>query len=251
MAACSSQLMSAQRYIVGLCLWEGGLDVDAFERMAHLGLSVSRQSILNLRPALADFGQAAAADIVSKDFYVVGDNLDITFGRRDLTSERKAILEHFFFSILFNTRVPIPVEMADTQQPQKDILECPVTDWLQSAADQLQLGSTFAVHVARVVSRTIPALANIAAYFPDTFDHIPHRYSQEMKVATTAVPLLLVLEGETSTAEMVHIVRDVMAKVDSLARIAGANISGRRIAFGGDQLTCERAGADCLACLLL
>ena len=246
MAACFSQGMSAILYLTGLILWEGGISADGFERLSHLGISVTKQSVLNLRPALVALGDAALRGIVaSKNFYNVGDNFDFSIGRRDKTSDHQGLSEHWFHSLLVSRRIPVPAELlAATQQPRKDILACPAAEWLQSSGDQQLLAGTFLVLAARCIAKVLPRFQHIAAYFADdVFHHIRHPYSEHTSRPAAVVPLGLLLEGEATTAGTLHILRQLMGKIDALAAKTGVHLSATRCMFSGDQLTCERYGS--------
>lgn len=116
-----------------------------------------------------------------------------------------------------------------------DLLSFCWKSFLPSENDVQKVESDLEMLVAHVLTTYIKDLSFLSKAVPD---HIVHTYSKEMSNKSYVTVLDVLLKNEAYGPDMIDIMK-------SLHQYLGSSYpSERRVASGGDQLTCERQAAS-------
>lgn len=158
-----------------------------------------------------------------------GDNVDKQRHVRDYRSDHQGEMLHMYSILVGRSRTPAP------QLPHMghllELKDIPPDFFLPQRRDVLAMKSNLVILVSRILIQYIPALAFLTGVVPK---HILHRYSKKMSEKSEVVVLDILMKNEIEHSDML----DIMAVMHGYL---GENYPrDRRVASGGDHLTCER-----------
>lgn len=204
-----------------------------YSRLNHLNLCVSYPATLKLMDNLSlthsiPLKKWIEEGVVMK-FWM--DNVDKQRKVRDLRSESMGELLHMVSLIAGRSRTPAP-ELSHTGGSDLSILDrLSHLDFLPSSIDVSSVKKNLVEIVSRTLTKYVPGLVPLAKFVPN---HILHRYSTQMAEKSEVYLLDVMMKNESKHADMIDIMR-------TLQGYLGEGYSDeRRVASGGDQLTCER-----------
>ncbi len=146
---------------------------------------------------------------------------------------------HMFSLLIGQSQTPAP-ELLHSGGQLSALDSLPVEFFLPNSSDVTAVKENLVSIFIRILTRYIDGLAPLAKVVPK---HILHQHSREMGQKSEVYTLDVLMKNEAKHADMVDIMR-------ILQGYFGSNHSDeKRVACGGDQLTCERqVGAQRLTC---
>ncbi len=134
------------------------------------------------------------------------------------------------YSILVGrSRTPAP-ELKHTGHISQ-LTEIPDNFFLPTTEEVRTVKSNLVILVSRILTQYISALAFLAKVVPK---HIRHRYSDKMAEKSETVVLDILMKNETCHKDMLDIMHEMQGYLGESYQ------QERRVASGGDHLTCER-----------
>lgn len=159
-----------------------------------------------------------------------GDNVDKKKKVRDPRSDNNGEMVHMYSLLVGRSRTPAP-ELLHSGGHLSILNSLPADLFLPSNNDVSAVKSNLVSIISRILTRYIAGLAPLAKVVPQ---HILHRYSKEMAEKSEVYALDVLMKNEAKHDDMISIMR-------TLEGFLGPEYGDeRRIASGGDQLTCER-----------
>jgi hypothetical protein len=167
---------------------------------------------------------------------VLGDNLDIMIAPSKMTMDRQRRSLHWFLIMVKNKRVTYDdVHVASGTVPdQPHVNDIPSFTWIPSEEQANGLHRNFVFHVSKVLIRYIKFLEEFEEFYPE---FIPHEYIELTKKKSIVYNCDLIEASENSSQGMINILQ----KIHEIAVPHTDNSVARRVVFGGDVLTNERA----------
>ena len=165
-------------------------------------------------------------DIVFKFW---GDNVDKKKKVRDLRSDHQGNMVHMFSLLVGRSRTPAP-ELSHIN-PVNNLTRMTAKSFLPSSEDITRVKENLVVIVSRVLTQYFTKLASFAKVVPK---HIHHIHSAEMSQKSEVYALDVLMKNEAKSTDMIDIMKIVQAYLGEQYK------EERRVACGGDQLTCER-----------
>ena len=162
-------------------------------------------------------------------FKFIGDNLDKKRGVRDARSDHSGQMIHMYSTLVAHSRLPA-LDLCQTGQIA-DLSTIPWKSFLPSEDDVAHVKSNLVILVARVLTQYIKELAPLSRSVPQ---HIAHQYTEQMSRRSEVAVLDVLLKNEACHSDMVDIMKTMQGYLGS------DYPSDKRVASGGDQLTCER-----------
>ena len=151
---------------------------------------------------------------------------------RDVRSDHQSEMLHMYSVLVARSRLP-SLDLPHTGQVA-DVLSLPSSSLLPCGDDIQVLQKNLVVLVSRLITSYIKDLSPAAKLVPK---HIIHKYSQFMSKKSEELVLDVLMKNECCGPDMVDIMQ-------TLQGYLGPDYpSERRVASGGDQLTCERQAA--------
>ena len=158
-----------------------------------------------------------------------GDNVDHKRGVRDVRSDHHGTMVHMYSMLVGRSRTPA-IELPRTGQVAP-LMSIPSDFFLPTVADVQCVKSNLVTIVSCILTRYIHDLSPLSKSIPQ---HILHKYSRQMSRKSEVVVLDVLMKNEAKHSDML----DIMLKMQEYL---GKNYPPeRRVASGGDQLTCER-----------
>ena len=133
-------------------------------------------------------------------FTIVLDNIDWEVRAHDMREEHQNVSEHAVASTLVFDRVPS--DHLPDNGPQKDIKTTGPGFFLLSDDELSQIAYRYRVYAGRIIAKAIPKLSFLAEVLPK---HIPHQYSEEMKVKSEVLTLPVLMKDEKKYADCVDV----------------------------------------------
>lgn len=156
-----------------------------------------------------------------------GDNVNKQQKVRDYRSDHHGQMLNMYSINVGRTRTPAPELQHSGHLSQ--LKEVPVESFLPERKDVVAVKNNLVVLISRILTQYFPALGFLAKVVPK---HILHRYSKEMSTKSEVVVLDILMKDENE--DMLDIMKVMLGYL-------GNNYpQERRIASGGDHLTCER-----------
>ena len=170
-----------------------------------------------------------------KPIEILGDNLDVTItpAKMTLSSQRKSL--HWFLTIVKEKRVIVDDVHVSTTEQQR-VLDVPTNKWIPSSSQIQSLNDHMTFHVAQVLTTYIDELKPLKACIPK---FIVHAHLDETKEKSVLLNCDLIPESENSSVGMITILQNVHNLAVPHSEIDGKVL--KRVVFGGDVLTNERA----------
>ena len=159
-----------------------------------------------------------------------GDNVDKQRRVRDLRSDNSGEMVHMFSILVGRSRTPAPELPHGLGNPS--LLDGLCSDYFLPSSDDVRaIKENLVKIISRILTKNISWLTPLAKYVPQ---HILHHYSREMAQKSEVYALDVLMKNEAKHADMIEIMRKIQGYL-------GEEYDGeRRVASGGDQLTCER-----------
>ena len=158
-----------------------------------------------------------------------GDNVDKQRGVRDYRSDHHGEMVHMYSILVGRSRIPAP-ELSHSGH-QSELKDVRIDSFLPQRSDVFRVKSNLVVLVSRLLTQYFPALGFLASVVPK---HIKHKYSKQMAEKSEVAVLDVLMKNETKHKDMVEIM-SVMQDY-----LGDDYPQERRVASGGDHLTCER-----------
>ena len=136
---------------------------------------------------------------------------------------------HMYSMLVGRSRTPA-VDLPRTGEVAS-LMSLPSSSFLPTAHDVQCVKSNLVIIVSRLLTQYIPQLSPLSKSIPK---HILHKYSSQMLRKSDVVVLDVLMKNEAKHSDML----DIML---NMQEYLGENYPPqRRVASGGDQLTCER-----------
>lgn len=165
-------------------------------------------------------------------FKFIGDNVDKKKRVRDMRSDHQGEMLHMYSVLVSKSRLPSS-QLSQTGQIA-DLMSIPWKTFLPSKDDIQQVESNLVILVARLLTSYIKDFSFLSKAVPN---HIRHVYSTVMSGKSEVAVLDVLHKNEAYGPDMIDIMQ-------SLHEYLGSDYqTDRRVASGGDQLTCERQAA--------
>ena len=165
-------------------------------------------------------------------FKFIGDNVDKKVGVRDVRTDHQSEMVHMYSLLVARSRLP-PLDLPRTGQVA-DVMSLPWKSFLPTQEDIESIRNNLAVLVSRLLVQYFKDLSSLSKSVPN---HIKHKYSQQMSKKSEVVVLDVLMKNEATSAGMLDI---MTAMQDYLGEEYPPK---KKVASGGDQLTCERQTA--------
>lgn len=206
-----------------------------YTRLNHLNVSLSYPATLRFLSDIADLHKVPIQTWISENatFKFVGDNVDKKVGVRDARSDHKSKMLHMFSILAIRSR--LPEEGLSHTGSVADLSRMAFTEFLPSVADLEKVRKSLVILVSRLLTKYIESLQPLST---SVVAHIPHQYSKEMSKKSNLAVLDVLLKNEACSADMIDIMRTMQGYLGK------DYLPERRVASGGDQLTCERQAAS-------
>lgn len=162
-------------------------------------------------------------------FKFIGDNVDKKRGVRDARSDHSGQMIHMYSTLVARSRLP-DLDLCRTGQVA-DLSNIPWKSFLPSSDDIGHVKRNLVVLVARLLTQYIKDLSPLSRSVPQ---HIPHKYTEQMSRRSEVAVLDVLMKNEACHSDMVDIMKTMHSYLGSDYPV------DRRVASGGDQLTCER-----------
>lgn len=137
------------------------------------------------------------------NFAVVIDNFDLRVEAAEMTSDNQNKDIHWINHSAILDRVPCTG--FDNEQPLADLANVPNKTFLPTVSDHLNLMRDFDTLVSRVLVEHFPQFRN--AFSDVVPQHIPHKYSQQLKLKSKKVNLGILFKNENKGEDMIDILR--------------------------------------------
>ena len=146
-----------------------------------------------------------------------------------MRSDHHGTMVHMYSMLVGRSRTPA-IELPRTGQVAP-LMSIPSDFFLPTVADVQCVKSNLVTIVSCILTRYIHDLSPLSKSIPK---HILHKYSTQMSQKSEVVVLDVLMKNEAKHSDML----DIMLKMQEYL---GKNYPPvRRVASGGDQLTCER-----------
>ena len=162
-------------------------------------------------------------------FKFIGDNVDKKRGVRDARSDHSGHMIHMYSTLVVRSRLPA-MGLCQTGQVA-DLHTIPWKSFLPSSNDIGHVKSNLVILVSRLLTQYIKDLSPLSRSVPQ---HISHQYTEEMSRRSDVAVLDILMKNEACHSDMIDIMKTMHSYLGS------DYLSHRRVASGGDQLTCER-----------
>lgn len=205
---------------------------QVFSRLNHLNLCMSYPATLKLADELSETHTVPLLRWIKEGVVIKfwGDNVDTQQKVRDERSDNSARMLHMFSVIVGCSRTPAP-ELPHTGGSLSNLELFLNDNFVPNQSDINRVQENLVDIVSRTLTEHITGLAPFAKVVPK---HILHRYSKEMACKSKVYTLDVMMKNEAKHDEMIDIMR-------TLQNYLGKDYSEeRKVACGGDQLTCER-----------
>ena len=201
-----------------------------YTRLNQLNLCVSYPTTLRLIDELSHSHSVPLkkwlVDGVIIKFW--GDNVNWQLKVQDLRSDNQGDMAHMFSLIVGRSRTPAP--HLPHSGGSLSILDEP-QDFFPSSSDISAVKENLIHIISRLLTTYITGLSHIGKVTPK---HILHEYSREMAQKSEVYVLDVMMKNEAKHSDMIDIMRELQGY------LGGEYDGERRVACGGDQLTCER-----------
>lgn len=223
--------MCGLQSLTSLLLFASRVEKQVYSRLNHISVCVSYSATLRLVGEVSQLFTIPLQKWIAEDiiFKFWGDNLDKKRGVRDVRSDRQGAMVHMYSLLAGRSRTPA-IEPSRTGNVA-DLTSLPSDSFLPKTADIQCVKKNLVVIVSRILTHYIRDLSPLSKCIPK---HILHKYSNQMACKSEVVVLDVLMKNESKHTDML----DIMLKMQEYL---GPNYSAeRRVASGGDQLTCER-----------
>ena len=197
-------------------------------------MCVSYPATLRLMDEVGKLHIVPIQDWIKADAVVkfIGDNVDKQRYVRDYRSDNQGQMLHMYSILVGRSRTPAP-ELQHTGTVSK-LEEIPNDSFLPQSTDIQAVKANLVFLVSWILTEYIPAFTFLTKVVPK---HILHQYSNKMAEKSEVVVLDVLMKNEMKHEDMLDIMR---AMQDYLGE---SYPQERRVASGGDHLTCERQRA--------
>ena len=205
--------------------------MQVYFRLNQLGICVSYTTTLKLVESVSQLSSVPLQKWIADDviFKFWGDNLDKKCGVHDVRSDHHSSMVHMYSMLVGRSHTPA-VELPRTGQVAPlDSLSS--NSFLPTASNVQAVKRNLVVIVSRLLTHYVHHLAPLSKSVPK---HIMHKYSQHMSHKSEVVVLDVLMKNEAKQSDML----DFMLKMQEYLGIDYP--TDRRVASGGDQVTCER-----------
>ena len=205
--------------------------MQVYPRLNHVGVCVGYTATVKLVEEVSQLFTVPLQKWIAEDviFKFWGDNLDQKRGVQDVHSDNQGHMVHMYSMLVGRSRTPA-IELPRTSHVAH-LDSLPADFFLPTASDVQAVKVNLVTIVSRLISRYIHHLSPLSKSIPK---HILHKYSGEMSRKSEVVVLDVLMKNEAKHSDML----DIMLKMQEYLRKNYP--SKRRVASGGDQLTCER-----------
>ena len=201
-----------------------------YTRLNHLNVCLSYNATLTLIQDISKdhtlpLQQWIAEDII---FKLWGDNVDKKRKVRDIRSNHQGDMLQMYSILAGKSRIPEKsLARTGTVASLKSLHSI---SFLPTREDILIVKNNLVILVSRILTQYIQGLSYLAKSIPQ---HIKCRYSKEMSLKSEVIVLDILMKNENCHSDMVEIMTTMQ---DYLGK---EYPSDRRVASGGDHLTCE------------
>ncbi len=144
-------------------------------------------------------------------------------------------MRHAFGSIAIIQE--LDVHHLDDTSPQVPIELMSAADFLPSKSDWQELTAEYAILMARVAAKKIPALQFLEDTVPD---YIEGPDSERLAKKSTVVSLPVLFKNEQKYEDVTDIMKMYEDEIQPVYHLAQKELNGQQIHIGGDQLARER-----------
>jgi len=201
-----------------------------------VGVCVSYTATLKLVGEVSQIHEVPLQQWIKDDviFKFWGDNVDKKRGVRDVRSDNQATMLHMYSLLVGRSRIP-GIGLSRTGQVAK-LSSLPSESFLPTQSDVNATKQNLVVLVSRILTRYMHSLFPLSKAIPQ---HITHKYTAQMSKKSEVVVLDVLMKNEAKSSDMI----DIMKKMQQY--LGEGYPKDRRVASGGDQLTCEcQAGSQ-------
>ena len=135
-----------------------------------------------------------------KSFSIVLDNIDWEIRAHDVRENHQNTSEHAVASSLVFDRVSS--EHLPDCGPQKDIKTVDPRIFLLRDDELSEIACHYRIYAARIIVKVFPKLHFISVLLPK---HIPHQYSEEMKLKSEVITMPVLMKDEKKYADCVDV----------------------------------------------
>ena len=209
--------------------------MQVYARLNHLNMCLSYPATLWMLSEVAEFHKLPIEKWIAEDavFKFIGDNVDKHVGVRDVRSGNQSQFVHMYSILAVRSR--LPREDLSRVGTVGDLSKIKFRKFLPSCTELQNTRKNLVVLVGRVLTKYVESLKPLAQCVSS---HIPHQYSKEMSEKSQIAVLDVLVKNEASGAEMIDIMKTMQGY------LGNGYPAERRVASGGDQLTCKRQAAS-------
>lgn len=196
---------------------------------------VSYSSTLRLVQEVSQLHKVPLEQWIADDisFKFISDNVDKKVGVHDVRLGHHGEMHHMFSVLVARSRLP-SLSLARTGQVT-NVTSLPWESFLPTHDDVKSVKGNLVVLVSRLLTKYFKSLSPLAKSIPQ---HIGHMYSTQMSKKSEVVVLDVLMKNEARSTDMLDIMQTLQGYLGKDYPVE------RKVASGGDQLTCERQAAS-------
>lgn len=205
--------------------------MQVYVRLNHINISLSYNATLTLVEDISKDHTPPLHHWIGDDiiFKFWSDNVDKKRNVRDVRSDHQGDMLHMYSILAGKSRTP-EKSLSRTGVVASLKSQCSFS-YLPSREDAQIVKNNLVTLVSQILTQYIQGMSCLSKFVPQ---HIMHKYSKEMSRKSEVIVLDILMKNENCHSDMVEIMTTMQGY------LGNDYPSDRRVASGGDHLTCER-----------